>query len=75
MKNAAAQLKVGLELFEVSGREDFEGAFASMAKKHIEAMVIQEVTLFISNTKAIADAATKQRLPAVGSNEFAEPGV
>jgi putative ABC transport system substrate-binding protein len=43
-------------------------------KKHIEAIVIQEVTLFISNAKVIADAVTKQRLPAVGSNEFAEAG-
>jgi putative ABC transport system substrate-binding protein len=33
MRTAAAQLKVAFEPFEVSTREDFDGAFASMAKK------------------------------------------
>ena len=74
MEITARSLKVRLHKFEVRGPKEFESAFSSMAKQRVDAVAMTNDALFISNPKAIADLAAKQRLPAIGFPEFAEAG-
>ena len=48
--------------------------FAAIAKKRVDAITVQQDTLFIANAKEIAELAVKQRLPSAGTKEFAEAG-
>ena len=59
-----------LQKFEVGGPTDFDGAFAAMTEKRVNAVVISEHPLLITNAKAIADLATRNRILAVGYIEF-----
>jgi putative tryptophan/tyrosine transport system substrate-binding protein len=70
----AKSLNIRLQQFEVSGPNDFEDAFAAMANRGVDAVVILEDAVFVSNARAIADLAAKYRLPSAGFNEFAEAG-
>jgi putative ABC transport system substrate-binding protein len=70
----AKSMNVRLQQFEVHGPNDFGDAFVAMAKRGIEAVVILEDAVFVSNARAIADLAAKHRLPSAGFNEFAEVG-
>jgi putative ABC transport system substrate-binding protein len=63
-----------LQQFEVHGPNDFGDAFVAMAKRGVDAVVILEDAVFVSNARAIADLAAKHRLPSAGFNEFAEAG-
>jgi putative ABC transport system substrate-binding protein len=75
MEVAAKSLNVSLLSFEVRKLDDFGQAFADMAKRRVDALVIQGDTLFgEENAKAIAELAAKQRLLSVGNNGFAEVG-
>ena len=50
-------------------------AFAAMAKGRVDAMVVQDDTMFGgANANAIAELAARQRLLAAGSKGFAEAG-
>ena len=71
----ANSLKVELQKIEVGRPVDFEGAFAAMTKKRVNAVVIPENPQFISNAEAIADLAIRNRILSVGYNEsFAAVG-
>jgi len=74
MEIAAKSLKLSLQPFEVRSRNEFDSAFAAMVKRRITAVIVQTDTLFISNSKVVADLATKQRLPSAGFREYAEAG-
>jgi putative ABC transport system substrate-binding protein len=74
MEVTAKALKVGLQPFPVRESNDFDSAFAAMAKKRIDAVVINEDPMLVSNMKAIADLALKWRLLSAGSNEFPQAG-
>jgi putative ABC transport system substrate-binding protein len=67
-------LNVSLQQFEARGPDDFPNIFATMAKSGSEAVVILEDAVFVSNARAIADLAAKQRLPSAGFTEYAEAG-
>ena len=67
----AKSLNIRLQRFEVRGPDDFEDAFAAMAKSGIDAVVILEDAVFVSNARAIADLAAKYRLLSAGFNEYA----
>jgi putative ABC transport system substrate-binding protein len=71
---SAKSLDVSLQQFEVRAPDDFANAFAAMAKNGVDAVVILEDAVFVSNARAIADLAAKHRLPSAGFNEFAETG-
>jgi ABC-type uncharacterized transport system substrate-binding protein len=71
---AAKSLNIRLQRFEVRGPDDFEDAFAAMAKSGIDAVVILEDAVFVSNARAIADLAAKYRLLSAGFNEYAVAG-
>ena len=49
-------------------------AFAAIAKKRVNAITVQQDTLFIGYAKEVAELAVKQRLPSTGNKEFAEAG-
>lgn len=75
MDTAAKSLNISLNPFEVRAPGEFERAFAAMAKGRVDAIVIQDDTIFgETNANAIAELAAKQRLLAVGSQAFAEAG-
>ena len=74
MVTAAKLLKLDLQQFEARGPNEFDSAFAAMAKKRVDAVTINEDAIFTSNPRAIAEFATKQRLPLIGFTEFAEAG-
>jgi putative tryptophan/tyrosine transport system substrate-binding protein len=74
MEPVAKALKVELPLFEARAPSEFERAFAAMAQRRVDAVVVQTDTLFRVNAKAIADLALKHRLPSAGSIAFAEAG-
>jgi putative ABC transport system substrate-binding protein len=71
---AAKSLEVRLQQFVARSPIDFEIAFSEMAKGRVDAVVIQEDAVFVSNVRAIVDLVAKQRLPSAGFNEFAEAG-
>ena len=70
----AKSLKLGLQSIEVRGPNEFDGVFATMAKRRVDSIVIHEDTMFTVNAKRIADLATKNRIPSAGATEFAEAG-
>ena len=74
MQMAARSLKVELYPAEVRAPAEFDGVFATLAKRRVEAVIVDTDTLFVAHGKAIAVIATKGRLPSVGSAEFAEAG-
>lgn len=74
LEHAAAQLKVELHQFAVTGIEELPGAFAAMGKKGVEAAVIGEDPVLNTNAKAIAALAVTHRVPASGFTNFADAG-
>ena len=74
LETAAKSLNVELQQFKVGGPTEFEAAFLAMAKERVDALVIQEDAVFVSNTKAIVDLSSMQRLPLAGNEELAEAG-
>jgi len=74
MEPAAQALKLDLQLFDVRGPADFEGAFTAMAAKRIGGVVVVEDGMINVNVAVIAGLAAKTRLPAIGLPELAEAG-
>jgi putative ABC transport system substrate-binding protein len=74
METTARELKLALQQFVVRGPEDFDGTFAAMVARRIDAVVVQGDTMFAVNAKAVADAALKYHLPSAGIVEFAKAG-
>ena len=74
MEMTAKALKVGLQPFEARRPSDFENTFAAIADKKIDAVVISDYPLFVSNAKMLAAIATKQRLASIGPLELAAAG-
>ena len=68
------RLKVEVLTVEARSHKDFAAAFALIANKKIEGIILQQDTLFIAHHKEIADLAAKYRIPAVGNLEFGEAG-
>jgi putative ABC transport system substrate-binding protein len=71
---AAKLLKVSLQQFEARAPDEFEGAFAAVARKRADAVLVLQDTMLTANRRAILDLAAKQRLPSAGITEFAEAG-
>ena len=66
MEEAARAL--GLKLlpfFEVRGPDDFEAAFAAMAKNHADALVVPADPFTIAHRQRIVELAARSRLPAM----------
>jgi len=74
MNVTAQSLKVSLQPFEVQTPAEIDGVFGAMAKGRVNAIVVQEDTMFGVNAQAIADLAVRKRLPLAGNRAFAEAG-
>lgn len=68
-------MRIRLETFEVNTPEDLEGAFAEIARKRIEAIVLPQTPLLLAERYRIRDFAANHRLPAIyGDALFVEEG-
>lgn len=74
MQRTAKALKLELQRFATRAPEEFDGAFAAMAAKRIDAIVTLEDPMIIANAKRLADLAAKRRLPSIGFADFADAG-
>jgi putative tryptophan/tyrosine transport system substrate-binding protein len=71
---AAGALALQLKFLEAGDPNEFDGAFAAMAKERIEALGVM-ATMFVLHRKRLADLAAKSRLPAAyGWREHVEAG-
>lgn len=74
MESTANSLKVELQKFEVRGPDEFDSAFSAMAKKRVDAVVIQETPVFIVNANGVAGLAREKRILSIGDRGYAEAG-
>ena len=66
---------VQLQLLEARGPNDFDGAFAVMAKERPGALLVVADILFIIHRTRLADLAVRNRLPAAyGNREYVDAG-
>jgi putative ABC transport system substrate-binding protein len=72
---AARSLGVQLQLLEARGPNEFDGAFAAMAKESVGALLVLSDAMLNSHATRLADLAARGRLPAVyGVRESVEAG-
>ena len=75
LKVAARALGVQLQLLEARGPNEFDGAFAAMAKERVETLLVVPDTAFILHRARLADLAAKHRLPSMhGLRENVDAG-
>jgi putative ABC transport system substrate-binding protein len=75
VESAAGKLGISLQLVEARGRNEFDGAFAAMARELADAVVVLPDPIFFTARKQVVELATKYRLPAVyHAREFVEIG-
>ena len=75
VKVAARSLGVQLQLLEARGLNEFDGAFAAMAKERVGALLIVADSMFLLHAARLADLAARSRLPAAyGYRDSVEAG-
>lgn len=74
MEPVAKSLKLELQHFGARGPEEFEGAFAAMVPKRVNAVAIIDEPMLNAHLKRIADLAAGKRLPSIGTTELAKAG-
>jgi len=74
MAQAGAKLGVEIVRFDVRAPDDFEGAFAGIAAKRTDAVVIVEDGMLNVNASRLGALATAKRLPSIGVDEVADGG-
>ena len=70
----AKALQVELQQFKSRRPNEFNAAFAEMAKARIDGLTVVQDAMLNANPRPIADLAAMQRLPSVGFEEYAEGG-
>ena len=74
-KAAARSLAVQLQLLEARGPNEFDGAFAAMAKERVGALLVFSDSTFFPHRTRLADLAARSRLPAAyGFREYVDAG-
>src|SRR5215831_2909597 len=72
---AARSLGVQLQLLEARGPNEFDGAFAAMAKERVGALLVLPDSVFQRHRARVAGLAAKNRLPAMyGVSEYVKAG-
>jgi putative ABC transport system substrate-binding protein len=72
---AARSLGVQLQLLEARGPDEFDGAFAAMAKERLGALLVVSDLMFILHRTRLADLVARSRLPAAyGDRDHVEAG-
>jgi putative ABC transport system substrate-binding protein len=74
MQAAATPLKLDFDIAEAQGPSEFDRAFASMAKRRVDAVVITEDGEFAASFGAIATLAVANKLASIGAQEYAKAG-
>jgi putative ABC transport system substrate-binding protein len=74
MASTAGSLNMELHSFAAREPREFEDVFSAMANRDIDAIVLFEDGMMITNAKAIADIAARHQLPSSGPKEFVELG-
>jgi putative ABC transport system substrate-binding protein len=74
MPAAASPLKLELDVAEAQGPSEFDIAFASMAERRVDAVVITEDGEFAASFGAIATLAIAKKLASIGAQEYAKAG-
>jgi putative ABC transport system substrate-binding protein len=74
MQAAATPLKLEFDVAEAQGASEFDSAFASMAKRRVDAVVITEDGEFAPSFRAIAMLAAANKLASIGAQEYAQAG-
>jgi putative tryptophan/tyrosine transport system substrate-binding protein len=75
VQDAGRRLGIDVQSLGVRGPDDFDGAFETATKQHLDAMITAEDPLTFTYRKRIADFATGQQLPSIsGLREFVEAG-
>jgi putative ABC transport system substrate-binding protein len=64
---AARALRIRLQPVEARGPEDFDGAFAAMARERAEALLVIGSSTFLAHRSRLAELAVKRRLPTMFS--------
>ena len=62
---AARSLGLGVQLLEARGPDDFDGAFAAMAKHRAEGLMVVADALFVVHRARLADLEARYRLPSM----------
>jgi putative ABC transport system substrate-binding protein len=71
----ARSLGVRLQRVEARSPEDFEGAFAAMVRRRVDALMIADLPLFARNGPRLFELALRHRLPTIsGFRRYAETG-
>ena len=74
-KVAAQSLGVRLQLLEARGPDEFDGAFAAMAKERVGALLVASDVMFFLHRSRLVDLAVRSRLPAAyGERGLVEAG-
>ena len=72
---AARTLGLQLELVPAAGPDDFVSAFAAMARKHSDALIVMPSPMLFGEYRRIVSLAANSRLPAMGAaREFVDLG-
>jgi putative ABC transport system substrate-binding protein len=75
VKATARSLGMQLQLLEARGPDDFDGAFAAMAKERVGALLVVSEAMFNLHRVQLADRAARNKLPSMhGFREDAEAG-
>ena len=74
-QTAARRLGVALHSVEVRGPADFDGAFATLAREHPDALITLADALTLTHLRRIVAFATEHRLALISAlKDFAEAG-
>jgi putative tryptophan/tyrosine transport system substrate-binding protein len=65
VKRAARSVGVQLQLLEARGPNEFDAAFAAMAKQRAEALLVVPEAIFVVHGARLADLAARNRLPSM----------
>jgi putative ABC transport system substrate-binding protein len=71
---AAASLKLELHRFGARGADEIDSAFAAMAKRRVDAVMVGDNPFHLAQFGTIAKLAGGLRLPSIGPVEFADDG-
>jgi putative tryptophan/tyrosine transport system substrate-binding protein len=74
MQAVATPLKLEFNVAEVQGDSEFQSAFASIAKRRVDALVITEDGEFAASFGAIAALAASNKIASIGAQEYARAG-
>ena len=75
VETAAQSLRIRLQIVEARGPEEFDSAFAAMARERADALLLAGTATFLSHNSRLAELAAKGRLPTMSNfREYVEAG-